>query len=247
MSLAYKNICNGVILRANLLSGGSAATRETAYAAADIEAKITSTEVPYSALKQDVLAAEKEIAEMIANSSNSLYKAPMSSSSALLASGDAVPYQDADGKEFIGSITGVFDSTTDRPLTEASKQEVYRYLQAESIQSFYTIPAYHYAFDGDRIITTVSGFYVKGCIWDAAARAAAFDAKGLSPLPQATENLWICKVLGGLAQEEWFVSEAQVYANLAREKEADFIEGRARAFSLPQIGTKQSNVNARKD
>lgn len=247
MAIPYKNICNAVILRAGLLSDGSPADRETAYSDADIEGKMDSVEVPYSALRQDVLSAEKELAELIANSNNSLYKAALSSRSELLASGDSVPEVDENGLPFIGSISSVYDSATNRPLTEAPKQEIYRFQSIETTRSFFTVPVYYYAFDGDAVITTVPGFYIRGSVWDADARETAFDALGESPLPLSMENLWICKVLANFTQEGWFMTEAQVYANMVASKQADFIEGRVRAFSLPQIGTKTTTINAGKD
>ena len=249
--IPYKNIFNSVALRAGLLADGSPATIEAAYSVntneAALTAKINSVEVPFSALKQDILAVEKELAELVANSNNSIYKAGLSSRSANLASGDTVPQLDENGKDFIGSITGIFDADTNRPLTETPKQQIYRAVQPESIRGYFTIPVYYYAFDGDTIITTTPQFYIKGTMWDEIAQNAAFTAIGNSPLPQIMENLWICKVLAGLAQETWFTGEAVFYANMANQKQQEFIEGRARAFALPQIAAKTANVAPGKD
>lgn len=245
MPIAYKNIFNSVALRAGLITDGSPAAIETAYAAASLSAKIDSTEVPYSALKQDILKSEKEVAELIANSNHTIYKAKLASHSTIYNSGEPIPPVDVNNKEFIGSITGVFDGDTGRPLTEKKIQEIYRYTMTEAAASFFTVPVFFYAIDGNVIITTGTKFYTKGCIWDAAARETAFGDAGVSPLPSSLENLWICKVLGTMAQAGWFIQEASLYAQMAAQMERMFIEGRTQSLALPQIGIKQMSADNR--
>lgn len=247
MSIPYQNIAKGVAIRAHQIVGGNAADREAAYAAASIEAAMTGTAVPYSALKQDILAQEKEIAALVANSSNSLFKIAMEAESDALGSGDVLPEFDDAGVSFIGNFDGIFDADDDTPLTEKPKQEVLR--RIENKGNFFKLPYYGYFIEGSKIYfkSAATEVVVRGCSWDMATADSMFDALSESFLPQELEVLWICKVLEALPREGWFISEAGVYSNLVSAKQSDIIEGKARIMEMPMIPTKTASAEPMKD
>ena len=189
MAIKYQNIAKAVAIRANQITGGDAAAREASYVAASIATEMDGTELPYSALKQDILAAEKELASLIGNSNNPLFKITLVAESDSLESGDEVPEFDDAGVSFVGNFDGIFDEDDDRPLTEQPKQEVLR--RIDNAGSFFKLPYYGYFMEGTRIYfkTPSDAVYFRGCAWSLAAAEALFDAESESPLPQELEVL----------------------------------------------------------
>lgn len=247
MAIPYQNIAKAVAIRANQITDGSPADIEAAYAAASIEPAMDGVEVPYSALKQDILAAEKELAAMIGASSNSLFKIALSSESDAIESGDDLPEFDDAGVPFIGNFDAICDADDGNPLTEQPKQQVLR--RIENPGNFFKLPYYGYFFEGTKIFFKCpsDSAVVRGCSWDLAAAEALFDAESESPLPQEVEVLWACKVLENLPRENWFVPEAQYYSGLVETKQSAIIEGRERIMKMPQIPTKTASAEPTKD
>ena len=247
MSIPYQNIAKAVAIRAHQIVGGNAATREAAYAAASIEPSMTGTALPYSALKQDILAMEKELAALIGNSSNSLFKIALVGESDAISSGEELPEFDDAGVSFVGSFDAIVDAHNGTPLTEKPKQEVLR--RIENPGSFFRLPYYGYFFEGTQIFfkCSTSTVYIRGCSWDFAAAEALFDAESESVLPQELEVLWACMVLENLPREGWFINEAEVYSNLVSSKKSDIIDGKARVMEMPQIATKTASADPMKD
>lgn len=242
MSISYSNIAKAVALRAMQIEGGDAAAREASYSAADISAHLDGVELPYSALKDSILSVEKEMAAMIGSSTNSTYRSALKSQSDALDSGDEIPTVDINNQSFVGNFDGLFDDDGDaeRPLTEATIQEVMRIVENDG--DFFVMDYYKFAIQGTRVFHTREGAYFRGCVWDYSTQAAAFDAFGNSPLPQELETLFVCKVLAVLPQENWFINEAGFYANLAQMKQADVIEGKISLLTMPQIVSNTATV-----
>lgn len=242
MSIAYQNICKAVALRANQIIGGDASERNTAYQNGNIATQLDGVDVPFAALKQDVLAVEKEIAEMIGKDTSSIYRAYLQGTTAFLGSGGAVPVNNGTANNnFVGVWDGVYDGTDNLPLTEMPIQVIKR--RNRNSNGFFKSAVYFYKIDGSRIYHTRTTVYLRGCLYNAATQSTAFDAFGNSVLPDALENLWIAKVLSGLAQENWFVENASYYRSLVADKEAGIIEGRIRLTELPQVISKQNTAN----
>lgn len=245
----YQNIAKAVALRAAQIEGGDANARDLAYEHGDVGEKMDGVEVPYSALKNDILAVEQELAEMVGNSNNAIYRNALAIVSANVAgnvvAGADIPTANASSIPFIGSFDSINDAVTGKPLTEMPLQWVLR--RIENKNSFFKVPAFKYAFSGTKIYHTVANAVFRGCGWDYATQFAQFDALGTSPLPPALETLWICKVLGGLAQESWFVEESVFYSRLAAEKQNAIISGKYELLSMPQIGRKTASAEPVKD
>lgn len=66
---------------------------------------------------------------------------------------------------------------------------------------------------------------------------------GISPIPQPLAALWICKALAFLPQEGWVFPEAQYYANLAMQKQADIMSGKLTMLQLPDMPVNTARVN----
>lgn len=244
MSIAYANIARAVALRASLFIGGDAVSKNTAYTGAFSDALLDATEVPYGALRADILAVEKQIAGMIARQTNSPYRTALSGESSNVANNGAVPTQTSGGVEFIGVFDAIIDGSDGTPLLEMPVQWVVR--RNANSGNFWKLPNYYYAIDGSRIVHTRTNVKFRGCAWSYATQLAAFPA-GNSPLPQEFESLWICKVLAQLPQEDWFIQEAQIYQNLAMAGEAMIVNGHIRDLQLPQTPTNTASANPVKD
>ena len=61
MAIFYQEIIKGVALRAVQIAGGNAAARKAAYAAASIENYLDGIELPWGALKDDILRVERSL------------------------------------------------------------------------------------------------------------------------------------------------------------------------------------------
>ena len=140
--------------------------------------------MPYSALRHTILAVAKELAAMVGNSSNALFRASIASQSSNLADGATIPTTDSAGNEFIGSLDGFFDvaATPDRPLTEGTLQEILRYIddQAQDVP-FWKINPYKFCEQGTVIRHTVTNAAARGCSWDEATQLTAFNTTATTP------------------------------------------------------------------
>lgn len=66
---------------------------------------------------------------------------------------------------------------------------------------------------------------------------------GVSPIPQPLAGLWIAQVLAFLPQEGWEFPEAQYYANLAMQMQADIMSGKLTMLQLPDMPVNTARVN----
>lgn len=179
MSYLYQNVARAVALRAKQLKGGDYAARDSAYLAATIEPSLDGTEVTYGMLKHSILATAKEIAAMVGNSTDALFRATLASRSLNLVDKAQIPLTDQNGSQFIGAIDGYFDATTNESLTEQPIQQVMR--RIENAGDFHKIPAYSFAYDGTILRHTRTNVYARGCSWDAGGQESAFDADPTTP------------------------------------------------------------------
>lgn len=228
----YHEIARAVALRANQLEGGTAAIRREVYNTnsdplTTLTLHMDGVEVPYEALKQDILAQEAELVAMIAASKNHLYKTQLLAASSFLSSGDVLPAESALGVSFIGNLEGVFEKDTHYPLTEKTKQEVIR--RVANPDTVFKLPVRHFCIDGGRLFHTVgaSKAYVKAVAWSSSTQSTAFDNEGVSRIPRELAPLWEYKVLGSLPEEGWFVNEAGYYRNMAAAMSTELMAGRS--------------------
>ena len=178
MSIRYIDIARFVALRADLIADGDSAAREAAYSAANLEAQTDSPNVPYSALKHDILAREAELVEMIGNSSNAIYRSALQQQSGLLASGDGVPLTGNIG-DFYGAFDAVVDSGTGLPLREMPLQTVLR--RIANPNDTFKLAVGYYAREGTEIYHTATNVRIRGVGWDRDAQDAAFDVAPTEP------------------------------------------------------------------
>lgn len=229
MAIPYPQVRVQVALRSGQLIGTDQATLEAAYSGAWATA-LDGSEVPLTAIRDSILAVEKELAHAIGSNANHPYRDSLYGISSNLADNALIPTVDASSKAFIGLFSGVVDATSSYPLTEMPVQVI------EDLASafFADTEFYHYCFIGNRIRHTRANVKIAGCVWDRTTQLAAYAANGNSPLPQVLENTLIAGTLVNLVQASgWFINEAGYYAQLYQSGIAMLSSGAVTAPSLP--------------
>lgn len=185
MPIAYADIFRAVALRAKQLGDGFSTDIETFYTAALFQDEVDGVETPRSALKQDILATEAELASMIASSNNQLFKRALATISSDVASGDEIPIEDVHGWRFLGAYDAILNSETGVPLSEQPRQVVERRIANPG--SFYKIPRDYFYIDGTIVQHTCENVVFRGCAWDYATQSNLYDT--LLSQPVATTFL----------------------------------------------------------
>lgn len=247
MAIVYLRVIREVGLRAGLFAGGSSSTRETAYAAANPATSMDSPDVPATALKDSILAAEKELAGLIGASTNPLWRSGLKSASSSIAHLGDIPTVDASAKEFIGNPDGFFDASNGTPLTEAPKRVVLR--RASNPGSFFVGEHYLFAVEGTKLLHTRNNAVMRGCVWDYTTQASLYDTRGTSasPLPQEFEAILVARALSLLPTEDWVFDGAEWYRSLAQEKLMEISQGRLTLMTLPKMPNERARPNPRTD
>lgn len=223
MSFSYETVAKQIALRAGQLEDAEDADALETQFTGDIADILGGVEVPYTALKQSILAAEKRIAQVIGLSEFSEYRAALDSRSLDLTTGSILPTLDQNEVEFIGKFDGFFDSATDEPLTECTKQEYRRWKR--NAGGAFRLPAYRFHKEGTKFFITTDSAYWKGCAYDYDAQDAIFEARGNSILPQGCETYLIAETLANLEQEDWFTNESSKYEGIAMACRAEILAG----------------------
>ncbi len=243
MSILYANITKPVLLRANQLKdAASASARNTIYEG-NLGDLADGMEVPLAALKQSVLASEKRISDLVGRSKNPVLRGSLYAVSANISSGAILPNAPTGGDgEWVGNFSGFIDSATSRPLTEKTKQEIFRF--NENAGNFYKLPAFHFCLEGSRLFHTRSNAKAEGCAWNYTAQSTAYDNTniGTSPLHGSLEQMWIADVLANLAQEDWFAGEAQMYSQMAARGEQMILAGIVPQTVLPDSTANENPI-----
>jgi hypothetical protein len=219
MAFSYIIAAKQIALRAGqFIDAGDAPAIESEYTGTPLEDLLEGMEIPYTALKEMILGAEKRIVELISRSPNKNYRRQFYGRTA-----DVVPFVDLGALEFIGDFGNPLDSINNKPLTEKTKQEVARLTRPT--RNVFRLEKFHFCIEDSRIYHTRAGVYFEGCSWSYQAQATAFDAAGNSRLPQALETFLIAEVLTNAAQEEWFAAEAEYYSRFAEKCENQLLSG----------------------
>lgn len=231
MSIPYLNIARGVLLRTGQFADAvSASAFETVYTSA-LAAAAGGLELPLSELKRLVLASEKRIAAMCARSKNPILIGPLYGKTASIAHKGQIPLVDSNSKAFIGDFTNIVDASDNTPLTEKPKQVVLR--RVRNAGSFYKLESYNYCIEGNRLLHTRTNAIIEGCVWDYTTQDTAYGANGSSPLAQELESMWVADCLANAPQEDWFIQEAGLYAQIVSKCEQDIYNGLIPAPILP--------------
>lgn len=212
MSIPYKKIQVQTALRSGQLVGTDAATLEANYTAAWATSSLDGSEVPFSAIRDNILAVEKELAHIIASDKQQPYRQHLYGRSNAVANNALIPLVSNANIEFIGSFSGVVDGSSLKPLIEQPLQTI----EDLSASFFDAGNFYYYAFSGERILHTRSTAILEGCCWSLTTQTTQYNTlNGTSPLPQMLENTWIAGVLANLPQEaDWYANEGQYYAQV---------------------------------
>lgn len=180
MSIKYLNIAKAVALRSNQLADASEASALEALYAGDLMAAMDGMEIPYSALKQQILASEKRIAGFVARLKNPVLKRGLYGRTANISHKGLVPDVDQNNYQWIGNFGSVIDASTGEELTEKPKQEVRR-LRRLATAGVLQTPVLHYNLAENRLFHTVTSAYLEGCVWDYATQSTAYDLAPSGP------------------------------------------------------------------
>jgi hypothetical protein len=232
MAIPYLNIARAVMLRSNQFGDAVTATALEALFVNTLVNAIAGMEIPLSALKLAILASEKKLAETIGFSTWDIGRAALYARSDNLVSGSVLPTISSGGNEFVGAFSGVFDQSDESPLTEKGKSEIMRLNRLYAAGALRIRP-YHFHKAGLKLLHTRDGAYFEGCAWSYDVQGAAYDADGWSILPQTCETWLVADVLANTAQENWFVTEAGVYAQIASTCAMDVKNGLTPSATLP--------------
>lgn len=267
MPILYEKLAKSIALRANQLTDSQVtATLEAAYAATGNLASIMEgMELPYTALKQEVLAQELVIATMIGECANALLRRSLAYSSSVESGADIPTYAGAKsaGIKYLGKFDGLFNEASDLPLTLMGKHIVMR--QIRNVGGFYKVKHDCYCIEGTRVYYSCTDAslsdcgcetscncdsgtaYFRGVAFSPTAASTAFTANGSSVLPDQVEPLWRNMVLANLAQENWFQNAAGGYAQQAAQNAQDIgLIMQPAAFEEVLMTTKE-NENAQSE
>lgn len=233
MSFSYQQAGKQIALRANQLGDGSDVSALVSDWTLSLSAILEGFEIPYPALKANILAAEAKIVETIGFSTLTAYRSAFFGRTTDLSNGDQIPSVDVSGKEFFGEFGAVLDSITKRPLTEKTPQEI------ERVNSFCRMDKFYF-YKQDTVLfhTRPNGAYLVGVSYSKTSQDSVFDANGNSPLPASCETWLIAETLASSAQEDWFHAEAAIYADIAAQCKADVLRGVVPSAKLPPTTAK---------
>lgn len=239
--IPYQDIVKAVALRTRSLRSGDAFARNTDYSAPNIAPFMDGTDVLFRQLRQDVLATELELVQLIASSNDPVLKRPFLDISNPLPSNSLLPNVSASGNQFFGIFDGVFDAFSFQQLTEMPVQFIYRYLKNPN--GFWKSRVAYFSFHGQLFYHTVTLATLRGVAFNPANAEAQFDANGNSALHPTLKNLWIAKTLALQVQEEFFGQEALYYQKQAQILEQQIFGSRGSLSKLPKL----PEVTARPD
>lgn len=227
MAIQYGTIRSEIELRSSQLSGTDQATLEASYTAHTVDG----AEIPVSAIKDQILDIEAELAHIIASDVSHPYRSYIAGTSAGLANLADTPTEDASGNPFIGLFDSVIDGTSGQPLTAQPTQTLLDYQD----DFFSDTEFYNFAIMGNTIQHTRTTAKLVGCVWNRETQASAYDADGDSPLPPPLINTWIAGVMANLGQVGWTdpAGVTSTYNGLYQQGIQLLRMGAARQLNLP--------------
>lgn len=201
--------------------GTSQSTLETAYTGS-WASMLDGAEIPRTAFKDQILACEKELAQMIGNSPQHPARSLLYGRTANLNDLSAIPTVDNASKEFVGVFDSCSDASTNQPCTWMPVQTIADIVDATSFFGATNL-FYYNTSNGNYIRTTRSTVFLQGCVWDYTTQSTAYDADGNSPLPTALEAVWLDGVTARAAQIGWVEDKTGYFAQLYQQGQASFM------------------------
>ena len=242
MAIDPKRVAAQVASRTLQLEGSTQSALNISYAAFLASGSgMDGSDVPLLGLIDAVVAAEGQIADLIAGDKSHPYRETLRARSDNLATGAEIPTESDEGVKFVGVFSGVNDSTGHYPLTEGTIQEIERFLRASDGR--YTTAIRKYKFWGGRLHHTRTRAYIEGCAWSRsqARNRFALGSTQLSPLPTAYEPAWVAQAIAFLAKEGWLMQEAGYYQQFAASSIAAI---KSRSLDIPAMPTQEASANA---
>lgn len=211
MTVPYMKVLSEVGLRINALVGATAPLLETTYITSPLtSSNFQSTIFNFTSVEDAIINAEGKLVQAISNTGGHPYRAYISSYTSTLASGASMPSTDASSVPIVGIYGSVVDgSDATIACTAAPIQEIRRRLNTSS---YWVIPVYLYAFEGNAIIHTRTTVKVQVCAYSASTQRTAFAAGNIL-LPDALEEAYVCGAVAQLVRDDEFMGQAQVYSS----------------------------------
>lgn len=210
MPINYLTIKRAAALRLAQIVGTSQATLETAYSSA-WASMLDGAEIPETAFKDQILAIERELVQLVGNNASHPARSDLYGQSAPLSDLSQTPINDSTGALFFGVFDSVSDAVNNRPLTLVPTQTITDIL--DNGASFFKADYYWYSIVGNFLRCTRPSVILQGVSWDYTVQAGLYDTNGDSPLPEGLEATWIDGVSARAAQVGWIAGDLFGYYN----------------------------------
>lgn len=196
MAVTYNFVLRQIALGARMLRGDSTPGLQTSYEDTTLNQwdLIPDGKYPLDSLIDAMLDAEGALANAIADTGGHPWRSYLLAYTSPLTSGDVMPSTDADGNPIIGIYGSVYDGDDASIVCTEQPTEVIRRRLLTS--SYWVIPVYYYAMDGNGIIHTRTTVVVQVCFYNRATQLTAVQANNDMLLP---DSLVAAIVNGALA------------------------------------------------
>lgn len=212
MSVPYSYLTRNIALRINAVLGTTAAQMETAYATSPLTStQINSPIFPFSAVEDLVMLAEGRFVNAIANSAHP-YRSYLRGLTAALATETAMPTVTSASVPIVGIPGTVCDSSDGIPCRMRPLEEIT--LRTANAGTYFRMPAYWYAFNGETIYHTRTSVIVEVCKYNQATQRALLAA-GNMLLPDDLEGALIDEGLRQAFRDDEFMGQQSAFGQIA--------------------------------
>lgn len=234
----YHNVLAEVGLRINAIEGATAPTLNTNYTTRPLTTtQWRSARFPFASAKDAILNAEGLLGQAVADTNHHPWRKYLLATSSNLASGDNLPTT-ISGKNVIGVVGDVRDSSSARRLTEATYQEILRKSNA-----FFTRAVYFYTVTASRkIYHTRTNVVVDLCTYLRTTQATAYDSNGSYLFPDLAEPLYVAGALMLLTRDGRFEGQAATYGAYFQSALQAISQGLTSFAPLPEPATVRANA-----
>jgi len=210
MSYATHDLLAAAAIRINALVGSDPVELQVTYSTRPLTDELSDSSIfPMNAIRDSLVQAQGRLAQTIALSADKVLRAYLRGSSDPLASGAALPSVDSAGAPFIGNFGTAVDGDDGTALTPMPIAVVRNRLLAPLL---YLAPAYYFALTPDEILHTRTTAILNGCVWDADAQTAIYDANGPFSLADSLVEAVISGGCALLVRDDEFIEQAGRWA-----------------------------------
>lgn len=215
--LSYHDICAAVAIRINALgnvdipewNATSPAGLQVVYSQRPlIDEMFGSSIFSFGAIRDAIIEAEGKLAIAIALSDNRSQRAYLSSTTAALASGDAIPSLDVNDSPIVGN----FGEVRDQDGVVMTRMPVPVLRNRLLTSGVYLVNPHYFAVAGNTILHTATIVTLECCVYNAVVQTQRFDADEQMLLSDALAEAIICGACALLMRDDEFAQQAQQWA-----------------------------------